>query len=373
MSLNPKKDPNKHFVMRLKKGEAPLRILLSPKDRVVSSNVTGPGSGSTTGHKQIMHRHSDEEHIIPKKKQDFINFYDMGQIKDDDTWQDTDFQVSNTPNFGPSNEIYPEPINPTVTEYDARNVSLFAIPTANWTTAFRKITKGALSSKYHISANFGAHSGELDTLPEWTSGGLKVSQADLDSGLSVIDVYSPLGYGGIFNQVTLLASDSVKVTASPSYAAADAGFSPVPKMDVFLPPALVFLKGLGRDNSVFDNQYAYGILWMTLPRFFPLNEAQVTGGETITSPGSGLPPGNDFTPEFVEALDNWETYVTGRAYYYDEDTPWEAGSYPPPAIPRQGNLSVFAEQSVTIAANGQLLAVVKKGSDFYYFWRTGVV
>lgn len=306
--------------------------------------------------------------VLSRRKGGFIRFYDMGQVSNGSGgYLDTNFQITTAP-IPSGNAQNAAPL--TVTDYDNRDAPLLAAPTGQWMSRFRRIDKGTVSVKYNINAQFGAFDDALDNLSQWTGNGLKVEQADLDTGLLV----GGAANNPFFDIVKLLNGETnQKITATPAYADSAVAFTPSPRMDVFFPPVLVFMRGTAI-NSVLDDLYHFGDLNLTFPRRFIVNTSDdYQGGSGVTDP-SGSPPSTDeFDAQTIAAIANWKTVVSGREYYYDSGTlTWSAGPFPP-AAPRRGGIGVAerTQYTGTDLLNGVLLAVVKKGSSFYYFWTDG--
>lgn len=289
-----------------------------------------------------------------------INFYDMAQVANGSGgWIDTDFQVITTPDQV-GDFLAPPPL--LESDYAARDAELFTIPTANYLTKFRKISKGSLSTKYGVIAAFGAFSDALDNLTQWKPGGLVVSQTDLNAGLSV-------GQGTdlkFFEFLTLLDGQAnVKITGTDDFAGPAVAFSPIPKMDVFLAPVLGFLRGRAK-TSVFGDRGDYGELFLTFPRRFIINTADAyQGGDVSPDPATGQGMDSDTNA----AISNWQSVIPGRGFFYDFGAGvWSNGATFPPAGTIGKGIGYQGQGVQGIELNGALLAVVKKGNSFFYFW-----
>lgn len=294
-----------------------------------------------------------------------INFWDMGQISDGSGgWIDT-------------SEFFPTDVAGTpgllaldTSMFSTRDTPLFAVPTADWPTKFRKITKGGLSTKYMIDASFGAFGDALDNLSQWTAGGLVVSQTDLNSGLFVSSDPS-LDY--FFDGVRFLDSQSNrKITGTNDYTGPAVAFSPIPLMDVFLPPKFVRLTGRSQlTPGPTANQQAYSYDFLTFPRDFIINASPVYRG------GTGV--GNEATTiidaGINAAISTWKAFIPGRDFSYNNalDTYTPGGTFNPGIGAGYAFITPVGPdgRAVDNSVNGSLLAVVKKGPSFYYFWTDG--
>lgn len=318
--------------------------------------------GGSSGRKVALGRRRGTHDLARRRHvKQGINFYDMGQISDGHGgWVDTNFQIPRMPDQ--TGDIL-TPQQPLVTDYGDRDTPLFLISTGDWKTKFRKVTKGGLSEKYGIIAEFGAFDDFLDNLTQWSSGGLTVTQSDLNSGLLAASD-PPL----FFEFFTLLdGQPNVKITGSQLYTDSSVAFTPAPIMDVFFPPRLVFLRGRAK-TSTFGDRGDFGELYLTFPRRFIINTTDdYFGGDISSEPATGA--GMD--TQTNNAIDNWKSLISGREYFYDfASNTWAAGAFPPAGTTGKG----IAPQGVPVqdfGLNGNLIAVVKKGSSFYYFWTDG--
>lgn len=361
MSNDPTKDPNITFRGRL--GNHPVvKILVSGRASASKSFEESEAGLKAQPKDGPVLRRRPEDELIRKKKNQLINFYDMGQIRNGSGWDDTTFQISSAPVEGP---LFLTPQIVTTSDYDNRDIPLLAISTADYLTTFRKITKGTLADKYGTGVNFGVYSDALENLSQWSNKGLKVEQADLNTGLSVLG-------DKFFSDFVLLAGTNIKVTSTPLYSDPSVSFTPSPRMDIFLTPSIGVM-GFSARTSTFGNREWFGALALTFPRHFRINSNDPwSGGVSLTSDGAPLPsaPGG-FDTQCLAAIAAWKALVSGREYHYDYVShTWGGGAYPPPA-PREGGGGYATESESVVPVNGHLYAVVKQGSNFFYFWGTG--
>jgi hypothetical protein len=304
-----------------------------------------------------------------KKPGKGINFYDLGQLSNGSGgWIENDYRGTTEP-FGDVPDgrlIMPAP---APSEYDGRDAQFLVIPAGDLKTKSRRVTKGTLSGKYRIVAAFGSFGGLLDDLEQWTPEGLDVEQADLTStGLIVTGD----GFLPFFSLVFIKDGQAnQKITTSPNYAAAAAAFSPVPEMDVFLPPSLGYVIGNSRSID-FGDRAQYGFRYMPFPRRFVINTNDPWRGGNIGLHDGG-PPGPD-DPDTAPAIENWKAIIPNRGFHFD----YISGTFTGPgeAFPIPGWIERaigFAQYDPTLIGgpNGSLLAIVRKAATFYYFWSDG--
>lgn len=346
-------EPNENFLARLN-GEVAFRILLSKKPKPFESQSSPTILPQEQGSAMPHSRRPDDEYI-PQRPKSGINFYDMGQIFNGTDYDEVDSETSVT-----FDSMTGPVAIPVTADFDSRDAILFAIPTGTWTSKFRKITKGTLSGKYLIDAAFGAFSDVLDSLSQWTTKGLVVSQADLDTGLFI---GSDPTRDYFFDPVRLLDGEANrKITGTPVYTDSAVAFSPVPNMDVFLPPKFVRLFG-NATTSVFSEVQEYGILLLTFPRRFIINTA-----DTYIVPFGTIDAGK------LTTIGNWKSIVPGHDYHFDPGTSlWDTtGTFPPTGVNHIELAPIGPDgRASDNMVNGALIAVVKKGTDFYYFWTDG--
>ncbi len=334
-----------------------------------------PVRRSNASHKPPVDIRREADYLKRRLRPKGINFYDMGQIADGSGgWIDTDFIIEVDPiNPGPPGENLIPP--PTQSDYDSRDAPLLAIPTDQWLTKFRKITKGALSMRYGLYAQFGTTIGDLDTLSEWTSGGLVVPQAELDEVFSA-GPGSGLAAAALVKDISFYPlAPNIKITTTPLYSDPDAVFTPIPKMDVFFMPIIGGLGGFSwtrPSDYIFDD---YGFIAMTFPRRFAINTDDEYGGVGNLGVGTSPPVvGGSIPSATAAAISNWKSIIPGRDYHFNlASTTWTPGT----GFPGTGTgANVFIGFNGQLASsgfqiNGELCAVIKKGDTFYYFWTTG--
>lgn len=361
MSIDKTKDPNKLFKVRLGQGEVALRILLSGGGKGQTVRIGNTSGGSDRNPKQGTLKPVRKPNTIVgrRKTPQGINLYDMGQMWNGTSWDDLNFQVLTDPISVPTTLVIP-PL--TTSDYNNRDATFLSVPTDDWFTTFRKITKGTLSSKYALFGAFTTFFDLLDNLTQWQDGGLILTQAQVDSGLSILEgaVY---GSSFFFNGYTVLDGQAnVKITGTQDYTDPSVAFTPSPKMDIFMPPNLGIPEGQ-ITTTVFGDNYLFGELYLTFPRRFIINTNDDYAG--------GQFPPIDYTAQTIAAIDNWQDHISGRGYYFDASTSlWTLATFPP-ASPEFGAMGYVGGEALAGPVNGVLLMVVKKGPNFYYFWTDG--
>lgn len=299
-----------------------------------------------------------------------INFYDLAQLKVGSSWTDNGYRVTGGV-VEVGNQLFPDAL--VVGDFDNRNGLFFAVPSGQWSTKFRKVVKGPTSERYEIFISAGATSGLLDDLdPDvWTSGGLVLTQSDLDAGLIV--AHAPTGYaaGHLFETFTLLdGQPNIKITGTPIYSDPAVPFSPIPKMDIFWPAAFGNLRGRAATGT-FGDRGDYGEVWLTLPRRFFINsDDPVAGGDAGQDPA----PGQGFDATTLAAIAAWLDEVPGRGFFYDfGSTTWTGpgATFPPAGSTGQG-IQFQPTTGGSSLINGALIGIVRKENSFYYFWTDGI-
>lgn len=339
-------------------------IIKIPDDSNLDASNERANQATGRNAKAGPHISQRENDFLPRRKTTtpYINFYDMGQVASGSAWLDNSTQILTT--HVTAGALVPAVLDSAA--FASRDASLFAVPFSK----FRKITKGALSSKYVLDAAFGAYSDVLDNLTQWTEGGLKVEQADLNTGLLI---GSDPSLDFFFDPVVLLDGQANrKITATNSYAASAVAFSPIPKMDVYLPPKFVRL--FGRSQLVagsFQDQQNYSSDFLTFSRnSFVINDTK----DYQAGSASGNVPTSIINTVINATINNWKSILPGRDFHFSYPSTWSVGGTFNPGIGAGyaflgpiGSDGRAADNNV----NGSLLAVVKKGESFYYFWTDG--
>lgn len=298
--------------------------------------------------------------VLSRRKGGFINFHDMGQVANGvGGWIDTNFRITNNPISDPSTLFAPYP---TTSDFANRDSTFLGDG-----NRYRKITKGELSSKYVLAVGFDGGGGQVDTLPEWTGNGLKLTQAQLDAeGLSV---GTDLPLKPFFHNALIADSQpNIKITGLPSYGSPSVAFRISPRMDVYLPPVLLLLRGEGTYDGSPGDRETYGQLYTTFPRRFGINTTDFYSGGSVPTP-SGI------DAQTLSAISNWQSIISGRAYHFDNGTMlWSLGSFPGSATDL-GITQIYFTPDGTgshgINTNGVLMAMVKQGGQSFYFWTDG--
>lgn len=340
---------------------------------ITVNNKAGKRKYRKVGPRPLIEK-GDSPDVLSRRKGGFINFWDMGQLRDGSAYNDIFYAANNAPQNAGGDVQSAAAM--TVADFNARDAPILAIPRGQWKSKFRKVTKGDLSAKYVIAAACSSFNGLLDSLSQWTSSGLKVDQADLNDGLT-IGGNAILARNPFFCEGFTLkdGQPNIKITATDNYSDASVAFSPSRTMDVFFLPRFVFMRGTVI-NATFGDKWHYGDINLTFPRRFIINSNDLfeDGGAADPSPPAVT---DALSSDFFTALANWRTFVSGREYHYTYPIAWasEPGSFPPAANPsRKGGIGISLlpiEFPDPHLPNGSLLAVVQKDGSFFYFWTDG--
>lgn len=386
-------DPNKLFLARLDKGEAAVRILLSntAKPKVSVSQPEG-NRGRQLG---TMKSHRGGPTLVKKKQPKFINFYDLGWIKDGDEYVDLPFSVDTGLGVTyptPNNPQFDLPMFTQATHWAALYDMIFDVPLDQWKTTYKKV-----SYEEGNQYGFGCNGSFLDgSNTNWTEQGLNPTPSlDIDQNRIVLSF-------------DLSDTTNYKITATNDYADDEVEIDLSNGADVFLVPQPCYLSATnsgGVDPPEAYDAHFFG-LWTVHSRVHMLNKTKKVFSPTDiplfrfsesgarwssndhtltyeTSPGvwdddslsssfkaemytywkslasalfhvrriSGGVSSNSF-----EAISNFP--ITDSSPYFEFviffTHPWDSGS---------SSYSNFIERD-----DGLLMAVIKIGSNWYYVW-----
>ena len=298
-----------------------------------------------------------------------INFYDLGQMSDGSGgWNDTPF----TPLLP-----YTNPTDPTegldaltVTNWNALSDVILAIPSAQWTTRFRKLG-------YEDAERYGLDLYDLDEEKSYPVGrngsriDLNTSAAITDTtwteeGLSMPDTanWQTASFGAFLpmaKDADAFGVAAFKITASPEYDADAATFDMklTAGTDVFLMPAILSHAGTGDDSGSNAEYFQAG--YRTLSREFwldrddPATDYPLMSFSDVT--GDNL---TDLIDHLQPDADLWLSTDGGTTYSQQPD----ASAYPN----YSGALNVQAG-GVSIVP-GTFLGAIRRSGSMYYIWST---
>lgn len=114
-----------------------LRILLSKRPSGSSgSNAQQQDQTFKQDHGFKQGRRADDELI--RRKSGFINFWDLGQIKDGSSWVDLDWSITPTPDPD-IHAVAGRQLPLSYDDYKSLTDLIFTVPTDNWETQYRKL------------------------------------------------------------------------------------------------------------------------------------------------------------------------------------------------------------------------------------------
>lgn len=358
MTLDPSLDPNRLFRVKLGKGEAVLRILLSQKDIPVSDTPTSSTRRKHVGTTRT--RRPDDELIVRRRPSGaFVNFYDMGQIRDGDDWIDLPFSVPPDVNLAEPNDT--ELI--TGANWDSLRDLLLTPAVADWATYYRKLEYEEAerygldvfdgSTSYPVARNdsridLGTFAPVAGT--RWTSQGL-----NLPAPITALDIQS-------FGAFTRFTDNSFcKITNSPTYASSAVSFELQNGDDVFLTPNMTRVTGNSEDGLGLQENLIGSYTAMKRTVWLPLNYNG--SGYPLMSYGDDPVP-SDVTDLTTIAKNDPETELWNLSPPSQEMDPT---IFPRYANNRQYVLHVNDDTNYAVQP-GIFLGAVKRGATVFYFW-----
>lgn len=178
--------------------------------------------------------------FLPRRGVSGINFIDLGRLK---------AGGENLAHFAPTISRPPSDLNSIVTPItDPQKIALvsdlqnafFTFPSIEWKNQFEKITKGSAFEKA-ITVGFTDSdgdpvSGNLSEIDNWTSSGLDLTGAEVAT-LAIAGHF-------LFDCLLDFSAPGYRITTIRDPAAPEAAFTALPKMTVYLAPALIYSSGL---------------------------------------------------------------------------------------------------------------------------------
>lgn len=322
-----------------------------------------------------------------------IQLFDLGQKRVGDTWESVAVQFALTLTDLPGEPGYR---NVELSDFRAVEATYITEP-GDWTTKFRKITKGGPLEANSKLAAFGAtFGGFLVDLPSdvWTSAGLKVTPDDLaGDGLSIEN-------GNGFVETFAVRDDGTyHITTLPTNAAPSVAFTPSQKMDIFLAPSII---GPGADAGYTNDAAAGGFyfdfagyFYTTLFRdwLFDVGNPNYYAFNVPVIPGDSLGWAAFYyrtlflrSQPLAKATRNAFSAGTGYTVISVSSFPGGPGFPTPPAVPPHSPTSLLAyyhngggdhlpwhsgagsNAVAALSIPGALNAVVIKNGVKYYFW-----
>lgn len=367
-------DPNESFLVKL--NGQPLNIILSPKPQ-----ATAQPQGLTNRQGQLHTRRRPNDELLSGKKKGFINFYDMGQIKDPDSglfietsfYRDglSDIDTGAVRNFG-------------VTDYAALEGISLAYSIPDWPTTFRRFTDtdGKL---YNVKISGDDFVLTLaDDEPEWTDAGLNLTADEKASTLLQIGTNDDVTFNP-FNEFVLKGSGRNRVTATYDRAGMDIGpISLTGNVNIYLMSRLVNSYGEstqqvppgGPQNAFILN--AFFSLYPRATLLDPMNPLYGTFVYASLFINDGAPASDmgaytaALVPiEFHKQFQNTRGFFSsGGAFGSAAISGFPlAGTVPPPAGGYSADPFFGVGSNPGFTASGNyLVAVVLKGSTPFYIW-----
>jgi hypothetical protein len=381
MSNDPTKDPNYLFKIRLN-GEVGFRILLADKAQVSA----GPDSSPDPQGQQysgVRRRRRPLAGPIAVKSSGFINFYDLGQIKDGEDWVDIDYAVLGVTSetLGTDGAVVFE--QPTMDDWNDLKDLIFTVPIANWKTEYRKleyedaerygvdvmdgeidasgptIGVGRTDSRYNYSG------AELINGDHWIENkGLKIEASDVNlSNFSFMDA-------GAFYFFGTNTNDYMKVTTSNDPDTTGVTFKLQSNANVYLMPRLVSqsltnITG-GIVHTVIGPYRPYArSFWLnrTDPSLdYPLLSAQEGQVWTFDSTNSADLVAHILAHPLTRGFKADTTMLT-EVIEGTYDTAWVE------LQPEVGGQVTVLPVLGPPTPYGALVGVIEQSGTFYYFWR----
>ena len=338
-----------------------------------------------------------ESEILSRRKSNFINFYDLGQLNagtvDSPIWQDLNFQDVR------SLTISGTPLHPTgtvafgLTGWTNLKDKIFEIGIDDWKNKYRRLDFEN-AEKYYVDLYTGDGSfsdnatkfysiaranSRANTILEtadgrgWNENGLK-----LDASPNKFYVYATSLFAGI-------PETDTKVTNSANYSDPSVSLDVGKKADVYLVPWPIFHQG--SDGSIatgFTHTGYLNLFFEIISRSLFLDAADLTAwyhayvdaSHPIASPfaGANYEAVEHVAGELSTIFNSAKSYSINRpnARYYRSGT----GFVDPLTFPllshwalQYGSYSVnnFTSATVKLEA-GSLLAVIRKPGQDYYVW-----
>jgi hypothetical protein len=403
---DPRKDPNYLFKIRLRRGEAPLRILLSKIQKQVSDDQIL--RSKKRRHEGPLESSKKEDDPIIQRKQG-ITFYDMGRKWNGSAFVDIDYTVPTVYNKdGTSNAGFA--LTPmTLTNY--RSMESFII---DYSMDQLEQMHPKISQEQGAYSNFktGPEFAGLGTL--WKSGKLMATQAQLDA---VADFSVGYGVGPsvyFYQAVKLRGTGRYKLTNSYDPAATDVGpLNPKVGDKIFLMPALnapvngtqfydyVDNYGFG-DHVIGDVRQYEGYKFCIVPKVqlydssSPYYQLAINASTWSVLGVTGFLTQYLFSWKRVQWLQSWgiiqDTWYNAHeafvGYVWNPTSdPFPNSFFSPTAEPVVGSSQqwaigqqMYSDSGTHDAAHfnggggnaiptGVLVAIVKRGSQLFYVWR----
>lgn len=396
MSTDKTTDPNKLFNAKLSGGESRLRILLSQIDK---PTAPVPEQPTDPRNKQLgtikPRRRSDP--ILARRKDQYIEIYDMGQVWNGSEYEDIDFSVTNLSvtlgAFGSVVSNIDGAGTDPQTNHNAFRDKIFEIDPADWSTQYRKLgyedaeQYGVEIRNTHLSDTADAvypaarngsrltFDGDAITDTKWTTKGLSIP-----SSLSSFAVQTFAANWPFDNDLNYF-----KITTTPSYSGtAVTDFVLARKAKIFLVPILInmcFTNFPDRSGQNTDALFAASAplsrnFWLGLSDsiapygFFNLlsSAGQLSSGNVTALIAHGR---DDTYSEYFRTFSPSESIATQVDGTYPsfpgENTFWVGNIF------IGGGFGSFGSMFAGEKARERLVGAVQQNGQTYYFWTGGTI
>ena len=366
-------DPNEKFRLKLG-GRTPLRILLGDKPKTASA-PTVAGSPNSRGD-SLRKGRGPQRRIIPKKKdKGFITFWDLGQVKVSDHYEDIPFSYPQVDGDGSSSRVDMEN---TPAHFDDLRDLLLTPPIGTWDTYYKKLgfedaERYAVdvidldtSIVYPVARNGSRYDiqGNLVAGTKWESGGLK-----LDNPIANFQIQS-FGAFGQFSNVTT----DFRITNGPTYGSTEVAFTELKKdAKIYLTPKLTSIYALSTGSGG-SNQDILFVDIKALQRSWWLDTVDATWGYPLLSYVPGV---MDLDPTNKTGL---TAHLAAMSQYYNFVDPADPALGDSDDFPQYTSFAEitienpttdtgpFRTRQYAIYDEGALAGVIKQNGQTYYFW-----
>lgn len=371
-----------------------------PIDQIIIVDVTVPETSASSNDRSRIKFAPSKKYLTRRKKPDgLIEFYDLGCIKTEDSYETIPSFLIAPPFQYSLSLAYVRAL--VADDYNDLRDYILGFSTSSLKTTFRKITKNN-SFEYHLRLLAGERESELNDYPEWTADGFRATEDELDSGIEIYNGFSsdyiPDGFPlpevhttqlGYFvadkytNQspytyqrpLVLKTAAHQKITALPSFDASEVSFTPSKNMKVYLMPDLAYFNGQSQVLTSLGSKTAYlNLFYRVRPRewMLPSSPNYRKYGAELLYPYAYS---NDQYQAVVQTVAAHQSLVDTRGVTQLEDgVTWVAGfdfeSTAGSGYPQQEYLQAVAWSRVPDSEvdKGILNAIVEKDGVYYYFW-----
>ena len=334
--------------------------------------------------KGLLRPRREDDYLARRLKSIYLNFYDLGQIRDGDAWKDINFEAAKTITVSSNQPQHTEDLD--LSDWNNLKDKLFEIPIEEWSNQYRKFDYER-AERYGVDVYLGNQALQFQPdkyLPVGRNGSRNKTKKEIETETVSDSKWTDKGLKvekqteerfAIFTQngfININVCVGAKITAEANYSAASVPFIIDKSTDIFLVPYLPASRG---DCLFAGNIPGYlNYFYAPLPREIFLESAYLDAlvGAPVFAKRSIIKyePAGDFSAALRESLilrDESRLFKGGAGFVAESLFP---NDYAATFSRSMKMLDQNQPDAEALIREGALMAVAKKADEYFYFWAT---